>query len=134
MLHTAPRSMANRIFITDESRPRLHQPTLTTTIIPITSCSTPVRGRRRYGILTTTCALAARLAPHCGLAGTRRGWRILIATVIQITSCSTPVRGRRRYGILTTTCALAARLALHCGLAGTRWGVQRLIATAIEIT
>src|SRR5207237_6249908 len=121
-------------FNTSESRPRLHQPTLTTTIIQITSCSTPVRGRRRYGILTTTCALAARLAPHCGLAGTRRGWRILIATVIQITSCSTPVRGRRRYGILTTTCALAARLALLCGLDGAWRRCRSLCGSAAENT
>src|SRR6266498_838244 len=109
-------------------RPRLHQLTLTTTVIQILPYSILVRGRRRYGILTTTFALAARSALRCGLAGTWRVWRILIATVIQISSYATPVRGRRRYGILIITCALAARSAPRCGLAGA-WRGWRILTT-----
>src|SRR6266498_3368561 len=90
-------------------RPRLHQLTLTTTVIQILSYSILVRGRRRYGILTITFALAARSALRCGLAGTWRVWRILIATVIQISSYPILVRGGHRYGILTITCASLPR-------------------------
>src|SRR5438045_9357687 len=44
-------------------RQTLRRMILTATVIQITFYSTPIRGRRRYGILTTTVSSSTRLGP-----------------------------------------------------------------------
>src|SRR6266480_2945737 len=79
-----------RLFTHTLWRHRLRQLTLTTTGSPTISFTIPVRGRRLYGILTTTMATALGFAPLWPGAGVLLVWGILIAMVMQITCCSIP--------------------------------------------